>query len=272
MSYCKTDKFLFIFNEKQYYPSDVLSALLALGITKGDVLFVHSDLTLFGKINPEIKKNEYVDAFINAFKEAVGSEGMVIIPCFSYSFCNGEIFDPLTTLSKVGILAERFRMLPDTTRTIDPIFSVGIWGKEQNYFKAIGTDCFGKNSIFEKIYEKNAKIIFIGPTFDMTYLHFIEQRYGGVPYRYMKKFSGQIKLDGALVDYMFNYSVRSRERTFRYALEDIAQFLDNEGVLKKVMLGCSKMRLVNAVDCYHKIIQGLKKDILFLLEKDCLKV
>ncbi len=235
-------------------------------------MFVHSDLTLFGKVNPAIKKNEYVDAFINIFKEAVGSEGTVMIPCFSYSFCNGEMFDPLTTPSKVGILAERFRMLPDTIRTIDPIFSVGIWGQGQNYFKAIGTDCFGKNSIFEKLYEKNAKIIFIGPTFDMTYLHFIEQRYGGVPYRYMRQFRGQIKLDGTLVDYTFDYSVRSRERTFRYALEDIAQFLDDQGVLKKAKLGYSAIRLVNAVDCYHKIIQGLENDIWFLLEKDCSKV
>jgi len=259
--------YLFEHEGKKYGRSDILEALRTLGITKGDALLVHSDLKSFGKINPAVKKNEYTGAFIDALKEAVGPAGTILMPCFSYTFCNeGEVYDPVETPSTMGILAERFRTLPDVSRTIDPIFSVAIGGKEKDYFMDVGTDCFGEGSIFEKIYTKKGKIVFFGPLFTITYMHFVEQRYG-VPYRYMKEFSGRIKLNGSLHDYTFKYYVRHLDRKVGYNFEDVARFLDRQGVLKTAPLGYDKIRAVSAVDCYNKMTEGFKRDVTFLLEK-----
>ena len=66
----------------------MIHALRKIGVTGDDKLFVHSDLKSFGKINPEISRNEYIDAFIIALMEVVGLKGTIIVPTFSYSFCN----------------------------------------------------------------------------------------------------------------------------------------------------------------------------------------
>lgn len=260
-----TSTYLFEHNEQKYDQSDVAGALQALGITQGDIVFVHSDLTSFGKINPAIKRDEYTDAFIHALESAVGPEGTIIMPCFSYTFCNkGEVYDPEETPSTMGILAERFRGLTGTVRTIDPIFSVAIGGKEKDFFSDISTDCFGEGSVFEKMYTKNAKIVFFGPQFTLTYLHFVEQKFG-IPYRYIKEFNGQIRLENVLHDYTFKYYVRDLDMNIGYNLEGISRFLDQAGALKTVPLGYDTLRVIESVDCFNKMTEGFKRDVSFLL-------
>lgn len=262
----KTPLYLFEFAGRKFSATDLAQSLSAVDIRSSDILFVHSNLTSFGKLSLVVSRQQYLDAFIQRLVKLVGKRGTVILPTFSYSFCRGEIYDPVHTPSAVGLLSERFRTTAGVVRTLDPIFSVAIWGANQKYFQDVGTDCFGKNSIFEKLYEKNAKIVFLGETFDLTYLHFIEQRLG-VPYRQIKKFKGQIRIGNGFKESEFDYNVRPLDGSVVYDLDKIAEFLDRRGVLKKTRLGYSQIRVVEAKDAYDTIADKLSQNPRFLLKK-----
>jgi aminoglycoside 3-N-acetyltransferase len=252
---------------KRYSREDILSALREAGIRQGDTIFVHSDLTAFGKILPDVSREEYLDAFISALQEAVGEQGTLIMPTFSYSFCKKQQYDPATTPSTVGILTERFRKLPGVVRSNDPIFSAAAWGKDKEYFTTVGTDCFGANSVFEKLHERDALIVFLGPRFDITYMHFIEQRYE-VPYRFIKNFSGTMITPGGPRELTVAYNVRPLDQDIDYDLERIAAFLDARGALKKTQLGHSIIRCVRAKDAFKHITEGFGQNIRLLLKED----
>ncbi|MEK7551821.1 MAG: AAC(3) family N-acetyltransferase [Patescibacteria group bacterium] len=262
----KKSKFIFSYNNQNYEKLDIFQALRNLGIKHGDSVFVHSDVARFGKIIPGTKRDEYLEAFLDALKDAVGRNGNVIMPSFTYSFCKKEIFYPLYSPSTVGILSEYFRKQSGVSRSLDAIFSVAAYGPLKSYFTKVGTNCFGENSIFEKLYLKNVKIVFVGNTFDITYMHFIEQRFG-VPYRFMKKFEGKIEVDGELKRYTFDYNVRDLEVDVVYNLEKIARFLENRGVLSTVKLGYSKIRIISAVNAYDVLFEGLKNNVWLLCKK-----
>lgn len=260
------NKAIFTYNEKEHHGEDIVRALKQAGIKKGDSIFVHSDLKSFGKVNSKITRNEFIGSFVEALRKTVGENGNIIMPTFSYSFCKNEIFDPETTPSTVGSLTEYFRKLDGVKRSMDAIFSVAASGPDKDYFVNVGTNCFGGKSIFAKLYNKNVKIVFLGETFDITYMHFVEQRYG-IPYRFIKKFKGKIKVGSELREFIFDYNVRPLDKNINYDLEGIADFLEDKGVLEKSELGNSKIRVIHAVDAFNEITKGFKENIYLLLKE-----
>lgn len=261
----RLSKYLFIHEERMYYKEDIIHALQKSGILEGDTIFVHSQLKYLGKINPQISREEYLEEFICALCDAVGKTGNIIMPTFSYSFCKHELFDKDTTSSTVGILTEKFRKHKDVLRSSDAIFSVVVYGPEKEFFTDTGNDCFGKNSIFEKMHQRKGKFVFIGDRFDITYMHYVEQALH-VSYRYIKIFNGTVRDHGQLTETHFKYNVRSLDENIEYDLEGIAQLLMNSGVMHIAQLGCSKIRVVQAIDAFDVLSEEIKKDQFVLLE------
>ena len=263
----KLPAYLFEYTGRKFFVEDLIMALKKIGIKSGDKLFVHSDLKSFGKVNPQIAGEEYLGAFLAALIDSVGKNGTVIMPTFSYSFCRGEIYDPQKTPSTVGSLTEYFRQSAGVVRTIDPIFSVAIWGADRKFYQTVGSDCFGANSIFQKIHDANFKILFLGETFALTYLHFIEQAHR-IPYRFIKKFAGKILTDGKLTERTFDYFVRPLDGSVGYDLGEIAHFIDKKGILRKSKLGYSNVCLVGARDVYRVIARALGENLRFLISTE----
>ncbi len=262
----ETQKIIFTDDRRGYTSQDIVQAIRDLGVKNGETVFVHSQLKFLGKIPPGLTRDEFTQGFIDALIEAVGVNGNVIMPAFSYSYCKGEKYDPLNTLSTVGILTEAFRKKQGVRRSLDPIFSVAAYGPDQYFYTNVGSNCVGQGSIFEKLYLKNAQIIFIGERFDITYMHFVEQTVG-VPYRYIKEFSGVTIVNHRKIPSTVQYYVRDLDIDPRYALEKIAQSFDEEGILRQVPLGYSKLRMVSALDAFHKIKERITQDVSFLLTK-----
>ena len=125
-------KALLEFEGKKYSNIDLIDAFLKLGIKKGDILCVHTELIKFGK--PLIPRNEFLQTLLDCFFEVIGKEGTFIMPTFTYSFCKNEIYDKVNSKTKVGVLNEFFRNgggLREPTILFFPLHS-----KEQkrNYF------------------------------------------------------------------------------------------------------------------------------------------
>ncbi|HEB9288526.1 TPA: aminoglycoside N(3)-acetyltransferase [Campylobacter coli] len=182
-------KYFLEYNDKKYSNIDLIDTFLKLGIKKGDILCVHTELFNFGI--PLLPKNEFLQTILDSFFEVINKEGTLIMPTFTYSFCKNEVYDKLNSKTKVGILNEFFRKQEGVKRTNDPIFSFAIKGAKEELFLKDTTSCFGKNSVYDILTKENGKYMLLGSTTGHTLTHYVEEIYG-VEYRYFKNFSGII--------------------------------------------------------------------------------
>lgn len=249
------------------YKSDFINVLKKLEIHEGEVLFIHSDIATFGKL-ATLDKTFLLDSLIEAFQAAVGPTGTLIMPTFTYDFCENRVYDVKKSRSTVGVLTEYFRNKKDVDRTIQPIFSVAIWGANKDYFLDIDKDSFGKNSIFGKLLDKKAKIVFFGTDFDrMTFIHFVEQQYN-VVYRYKKRFHGYIMKDERLYEDDCDYFVRDLQKNVLLNLDKFFKHLQAIDAVRSVDIGKGRVFLVAAETIYKEGFRCLDKDMYFFLQGD----
>lgn len=119
--YCKLQ-----FNETT--PQEFAKAIKQLGIKKGMKVVVHSTFSSLGHVEGG------PDAICRVLQDAVGSEGTLMMPAFTFSIYEGKKFgapyDVNNTPVDTGILSEVFRKLPGVLRSYDPCNSLSVWGKD----------------------------------------------------------------------------------------------------------------------------------------------
>jgi aminoglycoside 3-N-acetyltransferase len=193
----KLDTALFLDGRKTYYSYELRDALDKLSINKGDIILVRSDLFNFGvpavRTRQAICSQSFLGAMLDCFLDAVGTGGTLLMPTYAYSFCKGLDFDIKRTPSATGLFTEYFRNHPGVRRTLEPIFSMAVYGREASYLSDISDSCFGEGSIYDKLYTSGAKLVGMGVAASeaLTPIHHIEKK-ANVPYRYDKNFSGTI--------------------------------------------------------------------------------
>lgn len=259
---------MFFDGDMKIYYNDIFEALCYANIKKGDIIFVHSDVSVFGKLGNIRDRDKFLGMILNVFKEAVGPEGTIIMPTFTYSFTKGETYCPETTPSTVGVLTEFFRKQNGVTRTIHPIFSAAVWGKEKVYFtEGLSKDSFDDDSIFGKLRKKKGKLVFFGVDFHaLTFLHHIEQKHG-VPYRYMKSFTGKIKVGDKEYEDTYTYYVRYLDKNVITDASGFERCALDSGILKEVKLGYSAIKAARSNDIFDLGYELLDRDIFFFLKE-----
>lgn len=257
---------LFDVEGKQIYFSDFINVLKRLGIKKGDVVFVHSDISVFGKLLMFDKKL-LLQTLIDSIKESVGEEGTIIMPTFTYSFDKNETYNIKSTKSTVGVMTEYFRKQREVSRTIHPSHSVAVGGKHKKSLLSISKDTFDKNSIFGKLHKLNGKLIFFGTPFHeaCTFIHYIEQMHK-VPYRYMRKYKGKIIKDGR--EYEDEFSFYYKYSFFYTSMLKLETHLLERGLLKKVKVGEGYTSVIESGDLLKEGLRLLDKDIYFFLKNE----
>ena len=259
-------KGLFQYNEKIFCKDDVVHTLKSIGIEHGDVVFVHSNLGVFGRLADIKDRKEYNSEFLNACLEAVGDKGTLVVPTFTYSFCNCKIFDVEKSPSTLNYFTEVARKTNGFVRSDDPIFSVVAKGPAANdLINNLSTCCLGKNSIWERLYQKNAHNLMLGTKFDSTFLHYIEE-YFRVPYRYDKVFSGKIKNGGKIYKKSYTYYVRDLKLNPEPFLEELYQKSLENKVLKKIILGAGTIMTIRSKDLFSITGKMLKKNLYSLVK------
>lgn len=263
----KQNPILCIFKRREIRYQDILKTLKKSGVKKGDIIFIHSDLSAFGKIGEVRDRDEFMGLILKVFKDIVGEEGTIVMPTFTYSFCKNKIYDINFSPSSVGVLTEYFRKQKEVIRTAHPIFSVAIWGKEKRFFNSnLSKDSFDQDSIFGKLHKKNAKIVFFGAPFQScTFIHYIEQSFS-VPYRYSKTFGGKIKIGSQVYKDKYEYFVRPLDNDVNVDLDRFKNYLFEEKLIKLTKLGGGEILTIDANTLFRAGIKMLKKNIYFFLK------
>jgi aminoglycoside 3-N-acetyltransferase len=243
-------------------PSAVTDALLSIGVRPGSVAMVHPDAIVAAQF-PAMPNEQRLDLLIEAMEAAVGPEGTLVIPTFSYSFTKGEPFDIRNTPSAVGMVSERFRKQPGVHRTSDPIFSFASRGPLARELCAIPVkECFGAESVFGALHRLNAHIVDLGCSMSRggTFVHYVETAYG-VDYRYKKMFYGTvISADGQSRECSIVYNVRDLTRKSDGDLRRLQKRLADHGKSRTAEVGRSRIMAVTAQDLFDTAWTMLDED------------
>jgi aminoglycoside 3-N-acetyltransferase len=168
-----------------------------LGLQPGMTVMVHSSL---GRIGWTVGGAVTV---IRALRNVLGAAGTLVMPAESPTVSDPStwtdarvkaewhdvirthqpVFDPLTTPTTMGAIAEAFRTFPGTLRSSHPLVSVCALGRlaaEITREHALEF-CEGKGSPFEKLYALDAQTLLLGVGFNRcSSLHYAESL---VPHR-----------------------------------------------------------------------------------------
>lgn len=247
-------------------------------IKKGDTLSLEIDTMKLGKICTGLDKTHFLEAIFEIFYQLAGEGGNIIVPTFSYSWgldSPKKYFDVRNTSGKVGIFPEYFRKRNDVIRTLDPMFSFAIWGKDKEWLSEnLNKTSFGRGSLYEKIHKLNAKLVSFGlEKYDPTFVHYVEQYFheniDELDYRFIKKFTGTIVNYEGLEyeDHQYCFS-RYLDRTdLDFDETKMAHDLFNENKLTKVRIGNGDIYISDCESVFDIGINGLRRNKHYFMAK-----
>lgn len=250
--------------ECEYKVSDLQNALWELGIREGDTICVHSQLYSLGMA--AMPREEYLSRIIKVLKEAVGENGTIIMPAFSYSFCKKQVFDVQESRSTVGLLTEFFRNSEDVSRTVHPIFSFSVWGRRKEEFLDISADAFSMKSVYGKMIESNDKMVLLGADKGYTIYYLAEERVG-VSHRFFKSFSGIIRDGKREYEWTVPYYVRYLDKRSEENPQSVSAYLLEKGIEKSVPFGWGSISCFSCRPMFDSVVEKLKEDETWFLKE-----
>lgn len=206
-------------------------------LKRGDRIWLSSEIIKlvlkFKKKKMEFDGNE----LINAFQNAVGEKGTIIIPTFSFEFSNDKYYDILNTKGTTGALGNLAMQREDFCRTQHPMHSFEVWGKDKELLISMNnTHSFGIDSPFGYCLGKHVKQIILGTDYvhAMTFIHYAEVTCN-VPYRFAKSFTGEyVNADRISEMRTYNYAARKLEIQPEERFNRIGAVLEKMGISKKL--------------------------------------
>lgn len=157
----------------------LLVSLRRLGLREGDVVLVHSSFDRFEGFTGK------PTAMIATLQQAVGPKGAVLMPTIPFTGTavayvrEQPVFDVRRTPSRMGILSELFRRMPDVLRSVHPTHSVAAWGEPArgliaDHYRA-ETPC-GRGTPYHRLIEVGGRVLFLGTGIEaMTLFHAAEE-------------------------------------------------------------------------------------------------
>ena len=128
---------------------DYMNLVEQLQINKGDNIWLSSALI---KMVLQFKKSGIKfdgSALIDVFQEAVGLDGTIMLPTFSFEFSKKRKYDVLNTKGMTGALGNIALGRKDFSRTRHPMHSFAVWGKDKDILVGMeNKHSFGVDSPF----------------------------------------------------------------------------------------------------------------------------
>lgn len=235
------------------------------GICSGDNLILHSSLRRIGPT--ENGPQTVVDAIL----DVIGPKANLMVPTFTYNLpvWNSEPFHPEKSASRVGAITEYIRNRPDVRRSFHPTHSVAVVGPDAASITRHHIDAtpIGRNSPFDRMLQRNAKILMLG-TFQDTNssLHLCEVLcelpYTNVPFSPSQTFEVAWFINvREQVEYTQINEVPGCSRGFRV----IEPYFIRAGVLQEVKIGNASCQLLSMTKMLDAAREILRTDPMLLL-------
>ena len=236
------------------HPDELRAVLSRLGIQPGDGLLIHSALQFLGR--PAGGTGMYLDVL----QALLGGGGTLAVPAFNFGFARGEPYDPEQTPSQgMGVFSEWVRQQPGAQRTRHPLQSLAVLGRHARYLVQRDTPgAFDPGSAFEGLLELDFSLLLLGADIQAaSMVHYAEQRVG-VPYRYWKDFSGEVKTPAGWEQKTCRMYVRDMDLDPQLKLAPIQQELVRRNQWQQAALGygwVARCTLVNFVQAAEDLLR-----------------
>lgn len=245
--------------------SEIVEGFNKLGLTSGSTVLVHSSLSSFGYVEGG------VITVISSLLEAVGNDGTVIVPTLTGKYTdnkdNPPMFDVRKTPCWTGKIPETFRCMPNAKRSLHPTHSVSAIGSRRDELllgHETGESPCDKKSPYFKNAMLDGYVMLIGVDQESnTTIHCCEE-VAGVPYHLQKDFT-ELKLVGYSGE---KISMRNKLHDWYKPPTDFNKFEELflfHGIMKKIKIGNSIIRLIKAKAMLEFSVDLLLKDPFFLL-------
>lgn len=170
---------------------DFLKIYKNLGLKKGQIIIIASDILRLSIIYKRKKEKFDGNKFIDQILEYLGPEGTLLINAFNWDYCHGKKYDPKISLAKTGSLGNLAIKRSDFKRSQNPIYSFMVKGYHaKDITNMRHSNCFDIKSPFGFMIKNKAKYLFVDIDYKKTgfpLVHVAEQTCK-VPYRYFKNF------------------------------------------------------------------------------------
>lgn len=238
--------------------------LRQIGIGRGDVVHIQSDLRRIGFVQNMNTREDLLTFYYSGFRNVIGSEGTLSVNTMFLDYGRKGIpFDVKSTPSQAGAFSEYIRQMPGSIRSIHPIVSVCANGPKG---KAIAAgDHFAGHSAaspWARLHKENAWIVSLGLGLrpgGSSFLHYVENQYS-VPYLYTKLFDYPVSNDGQPIDGQFTLNVRYLDYRISYNTSPFRRSLAEAGLAYLAPLGNGDIFACRANVLFEEGMKSLAKD------------
>lgn len=237
------------------YDKAAIDACLAgLPLEAGDVVFSHSNIGFFGRLEGARIGAEICATLAEGILKRIGPNGTLVVPTFTYSFSGGEVFDVENSASKMGGFAEWVRRQSEARRSADPFYSVAALGaRADEMIKNAPENSFGPGSFFDRFTSAGGKILNMNFDAGSTLIHYAERELR-VPYRFDKSFRGTIREKGVERQAKATIWVRYlSDDALIAAFEPFAYMARERGLFVTRPLGRGEIGVISARDTFELI-------------------
>lgn len=251
---------------KHYGAEEVYHTLKEIGVQDCEALFLHSDI-MFGSTMAGFNRRDYLNTIYQVF-ERLNIQHCLLVPTFTYSFCNQEDYHVKNSRTSMGAFNEYLRKKEGRYRTLDPLLSLSVPSGLKERFQNLSEHSLGAEGGLDRVHHMDGvKFLFFGAKLAecFTYVHYVE-KIMDVPYRFDMPFSGFIidesenRYESCQYMHTACYGVKPANY---YYFED---YLEEKGLLKKRTLGNKSVACLSEKEAYSEIEKMLRRDINYFLE------
>jgi aminoglycoside N3'-acetyltransferase len=255
---------------KAYTANDLTRAIVAVGLSRGDTVYLHSRLFSLGMLEGSQTKEQLCAATYRAFREVIGEEGTLVVPTFTTDLGrNGGTFVLEASPCDTGILAEFVRTLPRSVRSLHPINSVcAIGPKAEAICLDVSSTNYGLDTPYDRMLRFGAKAVNLGfsDRFSNSWHHHVEAALG-LPYLYNKLLDIDVEANGRKVPTPFFATLRYLDYGIENNLQPFDRLLADGGHLAIQPVGGSVVTCIAAERYTALGLAELKKNPYYFLRK-----
>jgi aminoglycoside 3-N-acetyltransferase len=236
---------------------DIKRGLREVGVRAGMGLVVHASLRSFGYVVGGAAR------VIEALRELITADGTLLMPSFNHGVPFEDqgpgIYDPLSTPTINGAIADQFWRLPGVYRSLDPTHPVAAWGKHAQRYVAghHRTLTMGPQSPLGLLHADGGSCLLLGVDYTSNTFHHIVEMTIGAPCLGRRTEAYPVLLPDGRRVVGRTWGWRNGACPFtdqnRYGSEMRARGLDRE-----VMIGTCRATLFALRDCFDVVSEMLR--------------
>lgn len=178
--------------------NDIAAGIRRVIDSADEVVVLHSGIWRFAHMVRPMKR-DFVARLLDSILEVVGENRTLLIPSYnSADFPRTRTFDLVRDEPETGAISVELLRRSCAERTRQPMNSYLVMGpRARDYIDCPTTTAWGDDSIMALLAHEKARFVTLGEVWheSCSYYHRSEE-ICGVPYRYYKRFEGELRADG----------------------------------------------------------------------------